>query len=72
MKNTRGSGGFRRLELAADRFFDVERLLAIVYVGPVSRVGRRRPALVEHEQFLLPALESERADQAVNVRAGEI
>src|SRR5438093_4902189 len=30
MKNTRGSGGSRRLELAADRFFDVERLLAIV------------------------------------------
>ena len=30
MKNTRASGGFRRLELAAHRFFDVERVLAIV------------------------------------------
>ena len=35
MKNTRGSGGFRRLELAADRFLDVERVLAIV-VGEIS------------------------------------
>jgi hypothetical protein len=30
-----GSGRFRRLELAADRFFDVERVLAIV-VGKIS------------------------------------
>jgi len=35
MKKTRGSGGFRRLELAADRFFDVERFLAIV-LGEIS------------------------------------
>src|SRR5262245_10780759 len=35
MKNTRGSGGFRRLELAADRFLNVERVLAIV-VGEIS------------------------------------
>jgi hypothetical protein len=35
MKNTTGSGGFRRLELAADRFLDVERVLAIV-VGEIS------------------------------------
>src|SRR5687767_744484 len=43
MKNTRGSGGFRRLELAADRFFDVERVLAIV-IGEISdRLARLVP-----------------------------
>jgi hypothetical protein len=35
MKKTRGSGGFRRLELTADRFFDIERVLAIV-LGEIS------------------------------------
>ena len=30
MKNVSGSGGFRRLELAPDRFFDVERVLALI------------------------------------------
>jgi hypothetical protein len=35
MKNTRGSGGFRRLKLAADRFLDVERVLAMV-IGEIS------------------------------------
>src|ERR687892_544195 len=43
MKNTRGSGGFRRLELAADRFLDVERVLAIV-IGEISdRLARLVP-----------------------------
>ena len=42
MKNTRGSGGFRRLELAADRFLDVERVLAIV-IGE-SKVSFGAPA----------------------------
>ena len=40
MKNTRGSGGFRRLELAADRFFDVERDLAIVFGEISDRLAR--------------------------------
>jgi hypothetical protein len=35
MENTKGSGGFRWLGLAADRFLDVERILAIV-IGEVS------------------------------------
>jgi len=43
MKNTRDSGGFRRLELAADRFFDVERVLAII-IGEISdRLARFVP-----------------------------
>jgi hypothetical protein len=43
MKNTRGSGGFRRLELAADRFFDVERVLAIVIGEFSDRLARLVP-----------------------------
>jgi hypothetical protein len=43
MKNTRGSGGFRRLELAPDRFLDIERVLAIV-IGEISdRLARLIP-----------------------------
>jgi hypothetical protein len=42
MKNTRGSGGFRRLELATDRFFDIERVLAIV----LSEISDRLAGLV--------------------------
>ena len=49
MKKTRGSGGFRRLELAADRFLDVERLLAIV-LGEIS--DRLRTAWGEHRELI--------------------
>jgi hypothetical protein len=42
MKNPRGSGGFRRLELATDRFFNVERVLAIVF----SEISDRLTGLV--------------------------
>src|SRR5919198_3028317 len=43
MKNTRDSGGFRRLELAADRFFDVERVLAIIFGKISDRLARLVP-----------------------------
>ena len=43
MKNTRDSGGFRRLELAADRFFDVERVLAIIFGEISDRFARLVP-----------------------------
>ena len=43
MKNTRGSGGFRRLELAADRFLDIERVLAIVFGEISDRLARLVP-----------------------------
>ena len=43
MKNTRGSGGFRRLELAAGRFLDVERVLAIVIGEFSDRLARLVP-----------------------------
>src|ERR1700687_478067 len=42
MKNTRGSGGLRRLEVATDRFFGVERVLAIV----LSKISDRLAGLV--------------------------
>src|SRR5262249_46912305 len=43
MKNTRGSGSLRRLELAADGFLDVERLLAIVFGEISDRLARLVP-----------------------------
>jgi hypothetical protein len=57
MKNTRGSGGFRRLELAADRFFDTERVLAIV-IGEISdrpvRYRERDKRMVRSRQRARP------------------
>jgi hypothetical protein len=49
MKNTRGSGGFRRLELAADRFLDVERVLAIV-LGEISDRLARLKSVRDHRR----------------------
>jgi hypothetical protein len=40
MKNTRGSSGFGRLELAAEGFFDVERVLAIILSEISDRLAR--------------------------------